>query len=180
MTVNDLLERGRELLLLPRHKVRLLYTVPADGQRFARLFREVWKRMPLGARRAILKHWKAGSRWHRPDDGYGYPCEGFSLDAEETAEYSQGNSGARAMAQVDRDGHQLRFLWPAIKDGSDDQIRYCIAHELAHVYQFALGYADELSEEDARWLPDNPQLSYTTSSLEDDANVLVSWWGLLP
>ena len=51
--------------LLPRHRVYLFAPVPStedEGKRFARLFIETWKRIPLGPRRAILRHWRNRER----------------------------------------------------------------------------------------------------------------------
>src|SRR3954451_999927 len=55
------IRRGRSLGLLlpvlPRHRVFLF--APADGgRRFADLFRRTWRRLPLGVRRRILRHWR--------------------------------------------------------------------------------------------------------------------------
>ena len=54
-------KRGAYFPLLPRHNVYLFAPLPeTGGERFARLFIETWKRIPLGPRRRILKHWKSG------------------------------------------------------------------------------------------------------------------------
>ena len=48
--------------LLPRHRVYLFAPYPStkeEGKRFARLFIETWKQIPLGPRRAILRHWRS-------------------------------------------------------------------------------------------------------------------------
>ena len=43
--------------LLPKQKVAL-FVAAGDGSRFKRLFRETWKRIPLGARRALCRLWR--------------------------------------------------------------------------------------------------------------------------
>ena len=46
--------------LLPRHRVYLFanHQSEAAAKRFAHLFVETWKQIPLGPRRAILRHWR--------------------------------------------------------------------------------------------------------------------------
>src|SRR4051794_13519671 len=50
--------KGYWFSLLPRHGV-FLFAPNRGGERFARLFRETWGRLPLYARRRILKHWRS-------------------------------------------------------------------------------------------------------------------------
>jgi len=49
--------RPRRIPLLPRREIDL-FCVDGDGRRFARLFRNVWGRLPFSARRDLLKHWR--------------------------------------------------------------------------------------------------------------------------
>ena len=44
------------IALLPHHGIDL-FCVDGDGQRFARLFRQVWSKLPAPARDKLLKHW---------------------------------------------------------------------------------------------------------------------------
>ena len=48
----------RMIPLLPRHKINL-FCVDGDGDRFAALFRQTWRKLPLSAPRALLRHWRA-------------------------------------------------------------------------------------------------------------------------
>ena len=43
--------------LLPRHEIDL-FCVDGDGRRFARLFQNVWDKLPFSVRRDLLKHWR--------------------------------------------------------------------------------------------------------------------------
>ena len=43
--------------LLPRHGVSL-FVDDGNGERFARLFTDTWKRIPMAVRRSILRHWR--------------------------------------------------------------------------------------------------------------------------
>src|SRR4051812_30768177 len=55
------LKSGQFRRLLPRHHI-YLFAPKGGGERFARLFVETWRRLPLYARRRILKHWKNDRR----------------------------------------------------------------------------------------------------------------------
>jgi hypothetical protein len=83
---------------------------------FALLFRKVWRVLPLGVRRAILKHWEERLpdvclAEGRMDEGTGATCGngGYSL-------YFRPYYGLLAVDGMPR-------------------MAYVIAHELAHVYQ---------------------------------------------
>jgi hypothetical protein len=43
--------------LLPRHDI-YLFAPNCGGEQFSSLFGETWKRLPLFARRRILRHWR--------------------------------------------------------------------------------------------------------------------------
>src|SRR4051794_37744716 len=50
----------REKLILRLHPTApvFLKCPRRDGERFSRIFRGVWRRIPLGARRSVLRHWR--------------------------------------------------------------------------------------------------------------------------
>lgn len=108
--------------LLRDHEIRL--TVWGDGgQKFVRLFRACWDQLPYKARRLILTYWKSGKTASEPL----IELSDMWVDSK------------TSFAQVTDQGTELRFsardfaLLPVLV------ARWVVAHELAHVYQKALG-----------------------------------------
>lgn len=160
--------------LLPRHGLNVL-APRGEGERFARLFRETWSRIPLGARRSILRHWR----------------EPFIPSVDLVPDWSgrEGATGYRAGKPVRRGrglrgdkacctwrGHQLRFWHPIVVTYPDNLVRDLIAHELAHVVQHALDeeFEDNFEKEsDADWRVESWGFSATDMDEWDRANGLV-------
>ena len=142
---------GHVVRLLPRHDVFLTAygSSRAHAPRFADLFRQTWARLPLYARRRILQHWRAGA----------HPFIAVSPDIELTDFWSERKTGRGLRgdkACVFRRGHKLRFCTKIVCAYPDNLVCDLIAHELAHVHQWARG--DDLNEvhpmefeEDADW-----------------------------
>jgi hypothetical protein len=121
--------------LLPRHGVEL-FAPSGGGERFAGLFKEVWRAIPIGPRRSILKHWRKGL--------FGRPAIEL-LDDWSTSEYRRTDGFreyVRSYAQVLNNGVgcQIRFRRKAVAKMPDDVVRAMIAHELAHCYQEGFGW----------------------------------------
>jgi hypothetical protein len=108
--------------LLPRHKFQL-FTWGEDGTGFVRVFRSCWKKIPSGARRAMLAHWRSGDLPHYP-----------SVELSKLWVDSNGSFG-----QVTASGMKLKFSAEDFAIFPDSIAGWVIAHELAHVYQSALG-----------------------------------------
>jgi hypothetical protein len=134
--MREMIKRGlkaeRLRQLLPRHHV-YLFALEPGGERFARLFVESWKRLPYYARRLVLRHWKRDT----PADMTLKPqielLSGWSGRAG-----GRGLSGAKAAAGGL--GYRLVF-WTRIVDVYPDElVRDLIAHELAHIFQWASGW----------------------------------------
>ena len=145
----DGVARGLAFPLLPRHGV-WLFAPDGGGERFATLFQETWARIPLGPRRAIVRHWRSGP--------FAYP-KPFGPEVGLMSGWS-GRSGGRGLrgdkARTTRAGHTLTFWTKIVAAYPDDLVRDLIAHELAHVFQCAdgwnIGAMPPLEvEEDADW-----------------------------
>lgn len=107
--------------LLRSHAVNFRASDANDcSSRFVRLFRETWRLIPLTHRRSILRHWRRR--------GY--------VATIEIATYWSGFR-PQVSGQCSLMGHQVRFYSHFVRLASDDDIRYVIAHELAHVWQWA-------------------------------------------
>lgn len=90
--------------------------------RLVRLFRETWRCVPASARRRLRRYWRR--------HGGGPRVELMSY----WSGYEPGIS-----AQVGLLGHQVRFHTPFIELSNEADVRFIIAHELAHVLQWATG-----------------------------------------
>lgn len=117
------------------------------GSRFIDLFHRSWERLPEGVRRRLLYYWTThradGPRIELLDD---WPDRGT------------------ATACVDRRGHRIRFFAPDMaSDAGDEAIMGVIAHELAHVHQ---------------WAVRRKPADYDAG--EEDADALSERWGFWP
>jgi hypothetical protein len=129
--------------LLPGHKFQLRADCD-NGRQFVRLFRSCWKQVPYASRRAILAYWKSSEFPYHP-----------------SFEFSDMWNSEACFAQV-RNGVELRFSATAFAVFPDKTARWVVAHELAHVYQKALGKAPGGHSEDEN---------------EADANRIAEGWG---
>jgi hypothetical protein len=145
--------------LLSRHGI-YLYAPNGGGERFSKLFVETWKRLPLWARRRMLRHWNS------------YNCSylGYSpliqlLSGWSNQRIDRGGGGLRGTkGVVNRLGHHIQFWTKIVAAYPDELVRDLIAHELAHVVQWASGRDLNDDDDDA-------------SCVEDHADMLVDNWG---
>jgi hypothetical protein len=152
--IEEGLRQGRYVRLLPRHDV-VVFAPGGDGKRFARLFAETWRRLPYRVRRHVLKHWRESDLSFV---NYSPQIELVDFWSQRMVEAGLGGDKAAVFCL----GHRLVF-WTKIVDAyPDDLVRDLIAHELAHVYQWAIGCdLDEME----------PMLC------ESEADLLVETWG---
>jgi hypothetical protein len=115
--------------ILPRHGV-YLFCVAGDGRRFARLFGQTWRKLPLWARRRLLKHWRAARRERYGDAPLVAPWPLVEL-VEFKSDFFRGNSEA-ACAQYNHRMCSFAFLAETMDRFPDDAVECVIAHELAH------------------------------------------------
>lgn len=178
--------------ILPRSGLYLPQFGYADDRRFARIFRETWLSLPLWARRRMLRHWREDSRrvigdlmvtkatrGKAPSEcpvgsvqdarihtmispkiellpgWYGSECV-LNVRLCEARELMQ------PLGQVLWGGHVLRFWSEAVGRMPDDIVRRLIAHELAHVFQHAVGY-----EEHFGYIPDHDECELHTEEMAD-------------
>jgi hypothetical protein len=113
-----------------------------DGDRFARLFTETWSRLPPDTQAGICTHWAKEE------------------DQEVRIELSNWlRKSLNRDAQVALLGYELMFDAAEVDRMPDPVVKALIAHELAHVFQYATGR--NLKED-----------------LESDAEDLVCEWSL--
>jgi hypothetical protein len=166
------LATGLAKRILPRQRV-YLWVYAGDGDKFARLFAETWRRMPLWARRRILRHWRNDPRAAFAGD--------LSPKIELTTHWKnrEGTEKDGEMAAVARLGHYMAFADQVVARMPDAVVHDLVAHELAHVLQFASGYEIDRSisrDDDALWLAPNGS-TLTAGDLETEADNIAENWG---
>ena len=120
------------LPILPRSGLWLFHT-DGNGPRFARLFAETWRRVPLCGRRRILKFW----REHRPSGG---PSRGWPHIEliEDKSNFHHSDGEGEVVGQAQKRGGQLAFKSGAVDNAPVETVVAMIGHELAHVYHYAV------------------------------------------
>jgi hypothetical protein len=170
------------LPILPRSGLFLESFNCGDERRFIRLFADTWQRIPLGPHRRLLAHWrkdhpaKDRNSLVRKNPRKGVEFElvvpriqllhgwGKSLRDDVLIQSAKINTG-HVCGICAANGFVLRFWSPAIDRLPEHLARYLIAHELAHAYQYAVGYRRRFGYEQV-----------TIGQTEVDADKLASWW----
>lgn len=115
--------------ILPRSGL-YLFAVDGKGKRFASIFANTWRKLPLGVRRRLLKHWRAVKV------PAGRPWPHIELIAGKS-DFRRGNSG-NARGQTGALGHTFAFKSTKIDKMAPHEVEWAIAHELAHAYLYAV------------------------------------------
>ncbi len=145
---------GRGAWIFPKRHVPVISPY-GGGERFARLFRETWDRIPLGPRRSMLKYWRT-------------ECilpVAFQPTIYLMPEWKNRRGGNRLkgdMACMTHLGHVLNFHARTVAKMPDEIVRDLISHELAHVVQRAEW--DDFDNEDA-------------FTVEESADATMEMWG---
>jgi hypothetical protein len=170
------IREGRYVPLLPGHSIYLEVTA-GNGRRFARVFQETWRRIPLGDRRCLLRYWKAEG-----------PSCGIILSPQvelveftkliELAKRADFPVDAKAVAGLTSHlGHKLFFNAKDADRMPDAVVGDLIAHELADTFQMATGnrpfrypngYSEFICANGERW---------DRNLLEYHADVIAEGWG---
>jgi hypothetical protein len=116
-------------------KIRLETGCDADLDHFGELVLAVWNRIDDSDRRRIADHWSKMAV--RP------PMIGLLA--------SSWFEDPNAFARTKHFGRTVAFDWPSCRLMPDDILESLIAHELAHVYQWAIGKFSTLTENDIDW-----------------------------
>jgi hypothetical protein len=150
--------KGSMLRLLRGHDVYLTF-YENDGLRFAAQFRATWKRIPLRARRKMLKFWK--------ESGH------VSIELTRVQQSHRGS-----LAHVFLGGRIVRFR-TKIARMPDSVVQDLIAHELGHVVQHALAKDDGVSLREYFAGP-NADEGIAREMVEEDVAHLIEEWGFDP
>ncbi len=120
-----------DLPLLPRHGVRLRAFDTDQGERFAAVFAATWRRLPLYARRSLLRHWRA------PDD-LCFALVGHQSPRFEIVPFLSRCDDPDALGLCRFKGHKFQFQADAVALLPDEHLATLIAHELCHGYMFSV------------------------------------------
>ncbi len=137
--------------LIPNLKI-YLHVFDGDGRLFVKRFRETWTRLPLGVRRKISSYWRSNI--------YGF---------QPFIELSNFFGRDDIYGQVKNDGYTVKFRASEFDEMPDKTAYWIIAHELAHVYNRAIGNIPFFSEEGG--------FSIDEERNEEAVNRLVESWG---
>ena len=158
-----------------------------DETKFIRNFSETWRKLPLWARRRMLRHWRTdemkmiGCTIHPKADLREGMTVSLDLFVSPKIELLPGWVGGREDAIADPDehageyaavflvGHIMRFWHVRFDVMPDDAAQSVIAHELAHVLQHANGFDNHFGCDDP------PQ-----GLVEEDADEIMDAWGFDP
>lgn len=153
--------------ILPRSGLYLRETNMIDGARFARLFGEVWRTLPLFARRRMLRYFRGGKLLERVLTGG--PSPAILITAEPL-------DGAGLGSWQQKRGAFL-FWCEAVNHLPDIHLRTLIAHELAHCVLSASG-ADT---DDEVWVRElNIEWGYDEDALDNWIEECAPDWILSP
>ncbi len=123
--------------LLPRHGMTMPAFGYSDDERFARVFRATWKRLPLHVRRALLRHWRT-------------PCSITTLLRQPVIEvlpFLSRVDDPCAVGVCRQEGYEFQFRSDAVNAMPDDALAVLIAHELCHGYFFSVQHPDRTGDE---------------------------------
>ena len=114
-----------------------------DGDRFVRLFTSAWSELPNAVRKEVITHWT------KEENSY------VSLELSNAWKNCKSRD-----AEVSLAGCEMKFNAAEVDRMPEDVVKSLIAHEFAHVYQYAVGISGRKNDE-----------------LEDNAEELISNWG---
>ncbi len=151
--------------LLPRHRVGLWAAYNRDDvPKFVAAWRAVWRRIPLGDRRTILRYWRTAEGDDFDQLRAIGTCPQISI--------LRGRIGyVDAFATVGRYGSKINFKPEAVRDMATEVLETLIAHELAHIAFLAWPDPDAIQGEAYFYDPD----AYCT--VEAQTSYLMGAWG---
>lgn len=118
-----------------------------DDERFAILVQDTWRRIPLGARRLMVRHWRRSEPI--------WAIQGLWSPTIQLTEYwelsDQSVRQPKDLAGCGRNGHSLYFYAPLVDAMPAQHVQELIAHELAHVVQYAIGEPPHSDRTLPRW-----------------------------
>jgi len=136
----------RRLPIAPASGLYLNASGHGGDTRFAQLFAEVWRQIPLDYRQRMLAHWHP-RRGQRFRSGVSPPVPRIECLLWPVNEPRENV----ALSHCAPHGDELFFAGPDVNRMPDAAVKWVIAHALAHVFQCATGYESPKGEEDEFW-----------------------------
>lgn len=160
---SDLDDAPEFLPVVPTSRLWLPRLGFGDDERFAAIFRDTWCRIPLKARRIMVKHWrKSEPAW--AIQGLWSP----TIQLTDDWEFSDRSvRQPKEVAACGRNGHSLYFYAPLVDAMPVVHVQELIAHELAHVVQYGIGEPPSTDRSVPRWSDDS----------ELEADEMMELWG---
>jgi hypothetical protein len=112
--------------LVPRKPLYLLCFGARAEQCLVRPFRDTWQHIPTAPRRRMLDYWHGAVPWR-------------GLPAPRIAVWPDWPGRKNVAGECGCLGHELRFWEAVVETYTPSDLTLAIAHELAHVYQYASG-----------------------------------------
>jgi len=139
ISVDNLIPGAREYLpIVPSSRLWLPRLGKGDDARFAENFRDTWRRIPLNARRAMVGHWRKSQPLSAIQMVWSpliCLCNEWELSDETWRQ-------PKDAGVCGHNGHTLYFYAPLVDAMPPQHVGELIAHELAHVVQYANGEID--------------------------------------
>jgi hypothetical protein len=163
------------LPILPFHGINV-FVDTGDGARFVDLFKHTWARVPESARTDITEYWRRQDLASRLGVVMPPLIAMFSDCPELELRPHRGRSGRKAFACVTSAGFALYFRPSIVQAMGKDVVCTLIAHELAHVFDFAAQVSEALTRDPAA---DPLACLRRYDSLHDEIDTagLLSDWG---
>lgn len=168
--IRPAVRKGHVLPIDARHQI-YLWPYSGNGPRFVGLFRATWTRIPLGARRRMLKHWRDDSTI------YSQLCQlAPSIEMSEWCPDNPDEDGeGKIWGQAKFNGRKLWFSSIVFDRMPDEIAQDLIAHELAHVLQYSFGWDEEIVD-DCHVMRRGDDVM-TAGELEQWADEIMQDWG---
>lgn len=123
-----------DAVLLPRHRIVLnCARSPSDVPKFVSAWRSTWRRLPLGARRDILRFWRTAN-------GFGFDVRRMTGRCPAIDVQGLPLACGDSYAAVLESGARICFNPDAVHDMPAEVLETLIAHELAHVVRRGNGW----------------------------------------
>jgi hypothetical protein len=155
--------------IVPTSRLWLPRLGVGNDERFANIFRDTWRQIDIRARRLMVAHWRNG----QPR----YAIQGLWSPTIRLCRSWQFNEwswrGPRDLGACGSGGHSLYFYAPVVDAMPTKHVGELIAHELAHVIQYATGDLPRPGGTD-RTIP------RSCDPIENIADEYMEWWGFDP
>lgn len=155
------------LPIVPTSRLWLPKLGVGDDEGFASIFRDTWRQIDIRARRLMVAHWRKG----QPR----YAIQGLwspTIHLTRSWEFSRWDwRKPKDLGACGSGGHSLYFYAPVVDAMPTKHVQELVAHELAHVVQYATGDLPRSGSMMDRTIP------RIFDAIENIADEYMEWWG---